>query len=689
MSTHDIYNDLNNIFYEILPQYGFNVRPDQARLSKHMLDALREQGAALCEAGVGTGKTHAYIMAAVLHMLDNPNFDIIRQSYPCDREYSKSTKMPIILSTSSIQLQRSITQEYIPEISRILIKHGIIKEPLTFVVRKGKSHFVCDRRLDDYLMSAPAKEDKTVYKALKLLAATDLHHIDLDEQELRPYVKSRINVPLWCNVFCPRYEKCRHNMLQTYQRQSNHHFQVCNHNYFFADLIKRSQTQKPLLPNYQAVVFDEAHKLVDAARQIYGFTLSEREIERLTEAAALLNEPRHAAIRRYMADFCRNLKDEGTGFFTGLERRVKAEQQDESDRFSVSLTVTQKRQISNIAGLLQGALTILGDKRVFANQDSLRLYVIQTVNKLIKRLDSLATPNGYILWLELPKIESGSITLNAIPKQLDKMLYDDFWVKRIPAVLTSGTISAAGSFTHFKKSLGLHRMIKDNITELTHASPFDYMNNCQLYLAADLPFPDPKDPVYLDAVTKLIGRLIEATHGHTLVLFTSYRVMELIYLRLKDTVSFPLLKVGRGVVNVIEQFRNSQNGVLFAAGSFWEGVDLPGDVLSSLIVVKLPFPQPDPLSDYERSQYESDKDYMENALIPQMLVKLKQGTGRLIRNETDTGVISILDSRLRKGGKYRDNVLRTLPKCGIANNVFDIERFIRDKKPDEYFGKGA
>jgi ATP-dependent DNA helicase DinG len=183
--------------------------------------------------------------------------------------------------------------------------------------------------------------------------------------------------------------------------------------------------------------------------------------------------------------------------------------------------------------------------------------------------------------------------------------------------------------------------------------------------------------------------LIEAAHGHTLVLFTSYRVMELAYLRLKGSFVFPFMKVGRGVVNVIEQFRESKNGVLFAAGSFWEGVDLPGDILSSLVVVKLPFPQPDPLADYERSQYESDSEYIENALIPQMLVKLKQGAGRLIRNEADTGVISILDSRLRRGGKYRKDVLRTLPKCGIADNVFDIEQFIREKKPAEYFGKGA
>ncbi|MCL2884208.1 MAG: ATP-dependent DNA helicase, partial [Oscillospiraceae bacterium] len=351
-------------------------------------------------------------------------------------------------------------------------------------------------------------------------------------------------------------------------------------------------------------------------------------------------------------------------------------------------TAAQKRQIGSIAGLLQGLQTILSDKRVFKNQDSLRLYVTQTVNKLIQRLDSLAAPGGYILWLELPKIESGSVTLNATPKQLDKRLYEDLWLRRIPAVLTSGTLSAAGNFAHFKKSLGLDRAFQNPVTELLHASPFDYEHHCLLYLADDLPFPDPKDPLYIDAVTKRVGRLIEATHGHTLVLFTSYRVMELVYLRLKGVFPFPFLKTGKGLINVVGQFRASGNGVLFAAGC-WEGIDLPGDILSSLIVVKLPFPQPDPLSDYERSLYAGDREYIDSALIPQMLVKLKQGCGRLIRNEEDTGVISILDCRLKTGGRYRADVLRTLPKCGMADSVFDIARFIKKKKSNDYFRKGA
>ena len=681
---------LHNIFYKFLPLHGFSVRPDQAKLSAHMLASLQSRNTALCEAGVGTGKTHAYIMAAVLHMLDNPHAENIRKAYPCDSNYHKTTQMPIVLSTSSIQLQRAITQEYIPQISRILRQHGIIKKPLTFVVRKGKSHYVCDCRLEDYIKSEAARDDYEKWQILKRLTAAGFTQIDLDELDLRPYIKSRINVPLWCNSYCPRYSECRYNKLQAYQRQPDHTFQVCNHNYFFADLMKRTQEQPSLIPNYQAVVFDEAHKLLDAARQIYGFSLSEHEFSKLCENLQQLVITQCHAARKTILDFCENLQGSVQRLFADIMGIARSDQQEEVDRYPLNMTDIQIRRTKRIVTLLEYLLDyMMKSLNTAENQKSLRLYVMQTVNVLHQHMTALTMPKELVLWLEMPKQETGSIFINAIPKRLDKLLYNDFWRKRIPTILTSGTISATGSFRHFKKNLGLHRALPNAVTEMSHVSPFDYQNHCLLHIAADLPFPDPKDTNYLDAIAMRIQRLVKATHGHTLVLFTSYKVMELVYLRLKAKINYPFLIVGRGALNTIEQFRDSKNGILFATGSFWEGVDLPGDILSSLIVVKLPFPTPDPISEYERTLYPDDAAYIQNALIPQMLVKLKQGAGRLIRNETDTGVISILDSRLRKGGKYRADVIRTLPKCGTADNVFDIERFIREKKPVEYFGTGA
>jgi ATP-dependent DNA helicase DinG len=143
--------------------------------------------------------------------------------------------------------------------------------------------------------------------------------------------------------------------------------------------------------------------------------------------------------------------------------------------------------------------------------------------------------------------------------------------------------------------------------------------------------------------------------------------------------------MNRGRNTAIDEFKESQNAVLFATGSMWEGVNIPGDVLSHLIIVKLPFPIPNPISDYEKSLYPDMNEYLKSVLIPKMLIKLRQGVGRLIRSETDTGVISILDVRASDDGRYHQEVLHALPECRRAENIEDIRDFLNDKKEKNYF----
>ena len=182
--------------------------------------------------------------------------------------------------------------------------------------------------------------------------------------------------------------------------------------------------------------------------------------------------------------------------------------------------------------------------------------------------------------------------------------------------------------------------------------------------------------------------LIKATHGHSLVLFTSYKVMELVYSRVSTQIDqYPIWKMEKRSLNPIDEFRKSTNGVLFASGNCWEGIDIPGDILSSLIIVKLPFAVPDPISDYEQTLYGSIEDYKDKVVFPEMIIKLKQGVGRLIRSESDTGVVSILDSRLREDGSYRSRVLKALPDFMVTDSVSEVERFIEGKKDKSYFGR--
>ena len=207
-----------------------------------------------------------------------------------------------------------------------------------------------------------------------------------------------------------------------------------------------------------------------------------------------------------------------------------------------------------------------------------------------------------------------------------------------------------------------------------------------MYIPERMPFPNIRAGRYIQAVMEETSRIICATYGHTLILFTSYWMMERIYYRLREELSgFPLFLMGRDRLDVLGAFRKSGNGVLFASDSAGEGIDLAGDILSSLIVVKLPFPVPNPVAEYQRGQYEDFESYRREVIVPEMLIKLRQWFGRGIRRERDTTVFSILDSRASLHGRYRGEILDTLPDMPVTDRLGDVEEFILRNKAEEYF----
>ena len=221
--------------------------------------------------------------------------------------------------------------------------------------------------------------------------------------------------------------------------------------------------------------------------------------------------------------------------------------------------------------------------------------------------------------------------------------------------------------------------------EYVAESPFAYEKNCLLYLPQTLRRTKHGSREEAVMMAQHIQRLICSTYGHTLVLFTSYSLMGSVYQILRDSLPFPMVEVWRNAQEEIMRFKTMENAVLFAAGSCWEGVDFPGDMVSSLIIVRLPFPVPDPISEAEREQYPTLQDYIREVIIPDMQVKLRQGFGRAIRTETDTCVVSILDHRAAPEERYHRAVLETLPPLHIARKIEDVEDFIRTKKSPDYF----
>ena len=621
------------IFREILPRHGMAVRKEQIALCHEVLDTLYNKEISLCEAGVGTGKTLAYLVGCILWQMHRP----------------ERMKLPIVISTSSVALQDAILTEYLPDLSAVLLDEGIITVPITAVVRKGKERFVCDARLAERAsLVQPSRKRQT--NSLNIAA----HILDMDHiPELSRYDRCRISVPRSCPRDCFMRLDCRY---QQYLRDSmKPDIQICNHNYLLADAAHRMENQPLLLRSYQALVVDEAHKLPDAARQMYTEKLSEADMNdlclQLQQAHYLHLEQRLRSTFLAFSISCgQNL--------SRLRRK---------DSVSFTLTPFRREALADCIAILQYAGAILGMPRYLRHrlgeaESFFRLFLLEVPTR--------------ILYIDYDA--DGQPTFCAASSRVPQLLRSALWNTREPAILTSGTLAAAGDFSHTEQLLGLttYRPLRHFRAD----SPFSYKKKCLLY------FP-PRVKTIMDnrKMAEEIVRLVDACHGHALVLFTSYRQMAEVRALTDGQWTYPTYQAWRNGGKIIQQFKQSGNGVLFAAGSCWEGIDFPGDMVSLLIIAKLPFPIPDPVSNYERQQYPKLRDYISAEVIPEMQKKLRQGFGRAIRTEQDSCVVAILDERAGIGGKYHDAALAALPTCPTTERIEDVQQFIREQKRPDYF----
>lgn len=627
--------ELVKIFKEILPAAGLPEREEQLTLSQRMLASMLDNNIALCEAGTGIGKTYAYLAAA-----------LVFNTY---RRLAGLPLKPICISTCSIALQEAIVKEYLPTLNRALLKAGLISKPAMAAVRKGKQHYVCDIRLRRRLQCV--NQDKKNPQNLAALQAMQ-KQLDMDNvAKLSDFDKRQIGVPRVCS--CKR-KNCRYMDFLDSCCSEKYLIQICNHNLLLADAIHRRTGKKPILPDCCCVIVDEAHKLPDTAREMFGYTLSAEDIEEMSEML-------EAARYELAAD---NLLEAAQPLLKAL-----AEPWDE--------TVGIKEFIKPL------------------NKMAIRLKVIKNKLRGIlpkgvrDRLSELVDIGDWLLsgpknvMLYTAESADGGTKLGLAPLNVGWLLGYRLWNRQQQFVLTSGTLSIAGDFSRFRESAGLldRYRVKESVAE----SPFDYEKNCLLYLP--LKAPDHNSANYFDELLAEIDNLVKAACGHTLVLFNSYADMSEIKERLLAAeFNYPLYSLGRGVIKTAGGFKAKPGGVLLAAGSAWEGMDFPGDCVSLLIIPRLPFPVPDAKSEQEREQYENLTDFIESVVVPDMQIKLRQGVGRAIRTETDTCVIAILDERANpKNGRYFAAVKKTLPPMPITDSLNDIEDFIRAVKPESYF----
>lgn len=645
------HQEVEKIFRVLLPEQGLAVREEQIRLCHEMLDTLLGERIALCDAGVGIGKTYAYLVACVLMR----KYSILMERNSLPKQH------PVVVSTSSIALQKAILSEYVPFLSRVLVEQGIIQTPLRAVVRKGKEHFVCDNRLEQRIEAIRHKQ-KNVAQKEALLSLRK--HYDMDTvKDLSGFDRRLVCVPKFCPRECPGRQTCRYQRYLEESKKQDVFLQICNHNYLLADAFHRREEYKPLLADYRALVVDEAHKLPEAARQMFGKNLCMDDIREI----AYYLEREHQNVE------ARTLKAGMYSIFTIImESHISSHGIKENFQLTGECEFCLWEGIQMIERMMEQIKGVVPK------------WVLNRLQEAKEVLECFLQKNSkYVLHLRMDKekIPVLCAASREIPQLLREMLWDR--EQALSVILTSGTLKAGKGFARTLQMTGLEG--RTDVQSYVAESPFAYEENCLLYLPKTLQKCKRGSREEVEMVARQIHSLICSTYGHTLVLFTSYTLMGSVYQILRDGIPFPMVEVWRHSQEEILRFKTMENAVLFAAGSCWEGVDFPGDMVSSLIIVKLPFAVPDPISEAEKETYESLEDYIRAIIVPDMQKKLRQGFGRAIRTETDTCVVSILDFRAVKGGKYHEDVMCALPTCQIAEELREVQDFIRSRKGVEYY----
>ena len=643
-TPEQMHQEVERVFRNLLPQNGRTVREEQIALCHAMLDALLQNNILLCDAGTGIGKTDAYLTACILL-----------------QQFQPARIQPVVISTSSVALQDAILKTYLPFLSHIFLQEHIIFRPIRAVVRKGKERFVCDELLAWRLNAVREKKKNAAQlEALRSLQS----HLDLDTVTgLSSFDRKQVCIPKSCPRNCAQLHSCRYRNYLRDSRSTEILVQICNHNYLLADAEHRLQGIRPLLNDYRALIIDEAHKLPEAASQMYSKSLSKEDF---AELCILLAKERFVLTGKQLELKFQLLLDAVSCSFP----------RSEAERTAFVLTSGIKRTLGDCLSLLRRL------------QSRLPLYVENTLSYRLETTIQLlhlfyTEDRNYVLYL--CRDGKGSPVFCTASRKIAGHLRAALWDRKLPVLLTSGTLAAGGSFDRIRDRIGLSGDSRVHL--FTAASPFRYEENCLLYLPVDLPNTRMGSPENAEILAQQICRLIEATCGHTLALFPSYHLMSAVFQKMRGNVPFPLFLLKRHSPDALRQFRQLPNAILFASGSCWEGVDFPGDMVSSLIIARLPFPIPDPISKAEQQAYSSLQDYIRAVVVPDMQQKLRQGFGRAIRTETDTCVVSILDHRALPGQRYHQAVLDALPAMPVTGKIEDVKKFIREKKSPAYFQK--
>ncbi|HXX31149.1 MAG TPA: ATP-dependent DNA helicase [Myxococcaceae bacterium] len=609
---------------------GWEERPEQVALAREVERAFAERRVLVAEAGTGTGKTLAYLVPAAL------------------------SGRKVVISTATKNLQDQLFHKDLP-----LLQRGLRLE-LRATLVKGRSNYLCLHRLER-IEREPALLGPGTDEAWADVRAWADHTETGDRAELAlpedfpgwPRLTTTRETCL--GTRCPLHEACFVTRLRARAEASD--LVVVNHALFFADLALRTTrgNGEGVLPRYDAVVFDEAHALEDAATEFFGVGVSSHRFEELARDAQVALEPTDSR-SGMLAALAFKLRSQAESLFTGAPRALGlgAEQ-------AVRLTPDLLRPLSRqVEELLQG-LAALGAFAGEAEEPEVQALGRRS-DELGSELDFVrrAESTDHVYWAEG---RGRGVALRAAPISVAEVLREKLYASVDTLVFTSATLRAGSSFGYFCRRLGLVDDAGEPVhplTQLAVPSSFDYREQSALYLPTHL--PEPNQPGFVEAVAEEVVALSELTGGRAFVLFTSLRNMEAVHGLLRDRLPWPALKQGEAPKHVLLEAFRAQPSVLFAAHSFWEGVDVPGEALSLVVMDKLPFASPGhPLTAARIEQLEARGEEPFSAYqLPEAALALRQGFGRLIRTRADRGIVALLDVRVSRRA-YGRMLVQSLP----------------------------
>jgi ATP-dependent DNA helicase DinG len=637
-------------------------REGQLEMADAVELALEEERHLFVEAGTGTGKTLAYLVPAIL------------------------SGRKVIVSTATRALQEQIFAKDLPLVAGALQAHGV---NFRASLMKGLGNYVCLRRLNEARASGSRAHERSLARIVDWVNETqtgdraELADLPEDAEAWRDVASSsETRIGTGCQYF--------DNCFVTRMRREAEEAQivVVNHHLFLADLALRTGPRgayASVLPAHDVVIFDEAHALEDVATDFFGMSISSaridallREAERSLAAANALEALKSGPVRSTLEgarDAAKSLfACLGQGRPSGDARRMLSEDDmTPAVRAAYYALDVRLEALEAIAWAREEEAVQLVAHRVRELRASLRnLIVSETPNGT-----SAAMPRGgqsedeegemrdLVRWIE---IRSRSVALGASPIDVGATLRRSLFDRVSSVVCTSATLATGESFHFAKARLGA----PPEARELLFASPFDFASQSVLYLPEDL--PDPTAPGFEDAAVERIADLTRMTDGGAFVLCTSTRAMQSIHDRLHKTVRSPLLVQGERPKHLLlARFRSSGRAVLVATMSFWEGVDVPGWALRLVIIDKIPFAPPnDPVvaARCARLDREGGNGFTQYS-VPAAAMTLKQGFGRLIRNQRDSGIVAILDKRIVRRG-YGRALLASLPPARRIRSMDEL-----------------